>query len=38
LRIVDVLRPLTLGELLDRTFLLYRKHFVLFVGLVARLR
>src|SRR6266849_311412 len=31
----DALRPLTLGELLDRTFFLYRKHAALFVGLVA---
>src|SRR3989442_5385544 len=30
----DALRPMTLGELLDRTFFLYRRHFVLFVGLV----
>ena len=30
----DALRPMTVGELLDRTFFLYRKHFVLFVGLV----
>lgn len=29
------LRPLTLGELLDRTFLLYRRHFVVFVGIAA---
>ena len=29
------LRPLSLGELLDRTFFLYRKNFVLFVGIVA---
>jgi len=29
------LRPLSLGELLDRTFFLYRKHFLLFVGIVA---
>lgn len=29
------LRPLTTGELLDRTFALYREHFVLFVGIVA---
>ena len=29
------LRPLTLGELLDRTFLLYRQHFVVFVGIAA---
>jgi hypothetical protein len=30
-----VLRPLTTGELLDRTFFLYRKHFALFVGITA---
>ncbi len=29
------LRPLTLGELLDRTFFLYRKNFILFAGVVA---
>jgi hypothetical protein len=29
------LRPLTLGELLDRSFSLYRRHFALFVGLMA---
>ena len=29
------LRPLTTGELLDRTFALYKEHFVLFVGIVA---
>jgi hypothetical protein len=29
------LRPLGLGELLDRTFFLYRKHFLLFIGIVA---
>lgn len=29
------LRPLTLGELLDRTFQLYRRHFVVFTGIVA---
>ena len=29
------LRPLTLGELLDRSFTLYRRHFGLFVGLMA---
>jgi hypothetical protein len=29
------LRPLTLGELLDRTFALYRRHFWLFVGIMA---
>jgi hypothetical protein len=28
------LRPLTLGELLDRAFTLYRRHFRLFVGLM----
>ena len=29
------LRPLSIGELLDRTFSYYRKHFWLFVGIVA---
>jgi hypothetical protein len=29
------LRPLSLGELLDRTFSLYRSHFLLFVGISA---
>jgi hypothetical protein len=29
------LRPLSIGELLDRSFFLYRKHFLLFVGIVA---
>jgi Membrane domain of glycerophosphoryl diester phosphodiesterase len=29
------LRPLSLGELLDRSFFLYRKHFALFVGIIA---
>ncbi len=29
------LRPLSLGELLDRSFFLYRKNFLLFVGVVA---
>jgi hypothetical protein len=29
------LRPLSLGELLDRTFFLYRGHFLLFVGIAA---
>jgi hypothetical protein len=29
------LRPLSLGELLDRTFSLYRKNFLLFVGIIA---
>jgi len=27
------LRPLSIGELLDRTFSLYRRHFILFVGI-----
>ena len=31
----QTLRPLTIGELLDRTFLYYRRHFVLFVGIAA---
>lgn len=29
------LRPLTLGEILDRTFSLYRKNFLLFAGITA---
>jgi hypothetical protein len=29
------LRPLSLGELLDRMFFLYRRHFMLFVGIAA---
>ena len=29
------LRPLSLGELLDRTFFLYRGHFLLFLGIAA---
>jgi hypothetical protein len=29
------LRPLSIGELLDRTFSLYRSHFTLFVGVIA---
>ena len=29
------LRPLSLGELLDRTFRLYRNHFLLFVSIMA---
>ncbi len=29
------LRPMSLGELLDRSFYLYRKHFLLFVGIIA---
>jgi Membrane domain of glycerophosphoryl diester phosphodiesterase len=29
------LRPLTIGEILDRMFTLYRRHFLLFVGITA---
>ncbi len=29
------LRPLSVGEILDRTFTLYRRHFVLFIGIMA---
>src|SRR5579863_1204377 len=29
------LRPLSIGELLDRTFSLYRRNFVMFVGISA---
>jgi hypothetical protein len=29
------LRPLSLGEILDRTFTLYRRHFLLFMGITA---
>jgi len=29
------LRPLTLGELLDRAFFLYRKYFLVFAGIIA---
>jgi hypothetical protein len=29
------LRPLSLGELLDRTFFLYRRHFLVFAGIAA---
>jgi len=29
------LRPLSLGEILDRTFSLYRRHFLLFLGITA---
>ena len=29
------LRPLSLGEILDRTFSLYKRHFLLFVGIAA---
>lgn len=31
----NALRPLTVGELLDRIFVLYRRHFSLFVGIAA---
>ncbi|MGA2264778.1 MAG: hypothetical protein ABSH28_25545, partial [Acidobacteriota bacterium] len=30
-----LLRPMDTGEVLDRTFYLYRKHFPLFVGICA---
>src|SRR5690242_4527004 len=29
------LRPLSIGEILDKTFSIYRNHFVLFVGIAA---
>ena len=29
------LRPLSLGEILDRSFSLYREHFILFIGITA---
>src|SRR5208283_3400480 len=29
----ESLRPMSTGELLDRTFMLYRKNFLLFVGI-----
>jgi hypothetical protein len=29
------LRPLSLGEVLDRTFSLYRRHFPVFMGIAA---
>lgn len=32
---ITALRPLSTGELLDRTFSLYRSHFMLFVGIFA---
>jgi hypothetical protein len=32
---VAELRPLSIGELLDKTFSLYRSHFLLFVGIMA---
>ena len=31
----QTLRPLSVGELLDRTFTYYRRRFVLFVGIAA---
>ena len=31
----DTLKPLTIGELLDRSFSLYRKNFLLFIGIAA---
>src|SRR5207248_11591397 len=31
----ETLRPLKTGELLDRTFFYYRRHFVMFVGIAA---
>src|ERR671922_381792 len=31
----EPLRPLSTGQLLDRTFFLYRKNFILFVGIAA---
>ena len=31
--VAPVLQPLTLGQLLDRTFTLYRNHFALFIGI-----
>jgi Membrane domain of glycerophosphoryl diester phosphodiesterase len=33
--VVQTLRPLTIGELLDRTFFYYRGHFALFAGIAA---
>jgi len=32
---ITVLRPLSASELLDRTFHLYRNHFVMFAGITA---
>src|SRR5580692_7050793 len=29
------LRPLSLGEILDRTFTIYRRNFLLFIGIIA---
>jgi len=33
--VATILRPLTIGELLDHTFFLYRRHVTLFVGIAA---
>jgi len=33
--VLQVLRPLSIGELLDRTFLFYRRNFLVFVGIAA---
>jgi hypothetical protein len=33
--VAQTLRPLTIGEILDRTFVYYRRHFVMFVGIAA---
>jgi hypothetical protein len=33
--VLQVLRPLSIGELLDRTFYFYRRNFLLFVGISA---
>jgi hypothetical protein len=33
--VLQTLRPLTIGELLDRTFSFYRAHFLMFVGIAA---
>jgi hypothetical protein len=32
---METLRPLTLGELLDRTFQIYKNNFWLFIGIAA---
>ena len=32
---IETLRPSTLGEILDRTALLYRRNFLLFAGVAA---
>jgi hypothetical protein len=33
--VLNVIRPLSIGELLDRTFFFYRRNFVLFIGIAA---